>query len=274
MNRFESTLCCFRRLPTSPASRMSWRTYWSMSSGTQTTASAQHSTTWAPNSTAVPVLHIWRVCYCGDAAWAQHIFCGTFVAVQLWPHHATDSCDGCTSPEDSMHAMHAGFDSGVTLHGQLSKLLPHHIKEFGLRSHLADISPLSSCLWPLAGKRYRDVRRSFPRATVIGWLSGADGSLHLNSRDTTIVQPGSQLIFVARGVDVTMAALPEPYQVRSAKHGHNYSTSFCGCSELWLTLCGWGRELGQPTHMCSTGCGCHDGCSARTLSGALNKAPP
>jgi hypothetical protein len=58
------------------------------------------------------------------------------------------------------------------------------------------------------------VRRSFPRATVIGWLSGADGSLHLNSRDTTIVQPGSQLIFVARGVDVTMAALPEPYQVR------------------------------------------------------------
>jgi hypothetical protein len=47
-------------------------------------------------------------------------------------------------------------------------------------------------------------------ATVIGWVS-AEGSLHLNSRDTTIVQPGSQLIFVARGVDDTLSALPEPY---------------------------------------------------------------
>lgn len=44
-------------------------------------------------------------------------------------------------------------------------------------------------------------------------MSGADGSLHLNSRDWTIVQPGSQLIFVARGVDDTLAALPEPYEV-------------------------------------------------------------
>lgn len=57
------------------------------------------------------------------------------------------------------------------------------------------------------------MRRSFPRATVIGWVSGADGSLHLNSLDATIVQPGSQLVFVARGVDDTLAALPEPYEV-------------------------------------------------------------
>jgi hypothetical protein len=64
LNRCEPTLCCCRRLPTSLASRMSWRTYWSMSSGTQTKASAQHSMTWAQSSTAVPVLHTWTVCCC------------------------------------------------------------------------------------------------------------------------------------------------------------------------------------------------------------------
>jgi hypothetical protein len=64
-----------------------------------------------------------------------------------------------------------------------------------------------------AGQAYRTVRRSFPRATVIGWVSGSDGSLHLNSRDSTIVQPGSQLVFVARGVDDTLVSLPAPYEV-------------------------------------------------------------
>jgi hypothetical protein len=50
---------------------------------------------------------------------------------------------------------------------------------------------------------------------VIGWVSGSNDSLHLNSRDTTIVQPGSQLVFVARGVDDTLVSLPAPYEVRS-----------------------------------------------------------
>lgn len=66
------------------------------------------------------------------------------------------------------------------------------------------------------------MRRSFPRATVIGWVAGTDGSLHLNSRDNAVVQPGSELIFVARGVDDTLTCLQEPYEVRvvsSSKHG-------------------------------------------------------
>lgn len=63
------------------------------------------------------------------------------------------------------------------------------------------------------GQTYRTVRRSFPTATVIGWTAGGtDAPLNLNCADSTIVAPGSQLIFVARGVD-DLKALPEPYQV-------------------------------------------------------------
>jgi hypothetical protein len=86
------------------------------------------------------------------------------------------------------------------------------------------------------GQKYQTVRRSYPMATVIGWVSGADGSLHLNSRDTTTVQPGSQLLFVARGVDDTLSALPEPYKVRLC----------CQCSPHTAPTLFWNLESHMP----------------------------
>jgi hypothetical protein len=68
----------------------------------------------------------------------------------------------------------------------------------------------------LAGKSYRHVRRSYCEATVVGWVSAAD-ELHLNPRDSEVVTPGSQLVFVAGVADAAVHMLETPYTVRHSR---------------------------------------------------------
>lgn len=63
-----------------------------------------------------------------------------------------------------------------------------------------------------AGKPYQDVRRSYNEATVIGWVS-PNGDPQLNPRDSEVVPPGSQLVFVAGVADAAVHSLDQPYEV-------------------------------------------------------------
>jgi hypothetical protein len=56
------------------------------------------------------------------------------------------------------------------------------------------------------------VRRSYREATVVGWVS-ADDQLHLNPKDSEVVEAGSQLVFVAGVADAAVHMLETPYSV-------------------------------------------------------------
>jgi hypothetical protein len=47
---------------------------------------------------------------------------------------------------------------------------------------------------------------------VVGWVSAAD-ELHLNPKDSEVVTPGSQLVFVAGVADAAVHMLETPYTV-------------------------------------------------------------
>jgi FAD/FMN-containing dehydrogenase len=72
------------------------------------------------------------------------------------------------------------------------------------------------------GQSYRLVRRCYDAATVVGWVaSGSDGSnggaagaLCLNPPDGQAVPAGSQLVFVAGGMDDALTPLDQPYEVQ------------------------------------------------------------
>lgn len=78
------------------------------------------------------------------------------------------------------------------------------------------------CVKCTAGQTYRVVRRSFPRATLIGWVSGVDGRLHINSQDTRVVEPNSELIFVAGGLGDMLTCLDQPYEVCMVEGWHHF----------------------------------------------------
>ncbi|KAF6253223.1 hypothetical protein COO60DRAFT_1548067 [Scenedesmus sp. NREL 46B-D3] len=118
-----------------------------------------------------------------------------------------------TAGNDRMHQIMAQVVAQPGLEGVFADLLEYEGRGSG---ELGAELYMEPCPQHLEGKLYRHVRRSYTEATVVGWVC-ADDRLHLNPKDSEVVAPGSQLVFVAGVADAAVHMLETPYKVAPVK---------------------------------------------------------